>query len=401
MRLPYLPLLLLPLLLTSCIEEYVIPDPLVADAERPLYIEGHIISGGNSTFFVTQATPMYSRQEGVDDAHVVVESDGGFRSDAATCEGMGQYVVPTGTLNDTEQYRVVVTVGGETYASQWQRIMPPAPIDEVNFRENEYNRTVDIRVSSTAPDDAPRHYLFTYEENWEIESAKDFNYVGFLDHHKNERSIYFDASFYPLLTFESNPYRYCWKRRYSSNIILYSTQELESNAIRNFVVRSIPANTEEISVLYAIDVHQSVISDEAYDYYRNMERLTEQTGGLFSPTPYRYRGNVSCTTHPDAEVYGYVTASSSTMRRYILDPADLQRTSHYYSVGRTYYRPLSSGGPEWRTFCLYMVGQGGVLSVPIPEKIDPDTYYYDRECFDCLSRGGTKDKPSWWPNDHE
>lgn len=390
---------------SSCIEAYDIdPTDIAADA-RPLYIEGHIISGGNSSFFVTQATaigPSTSSEQAesvVDDATVTIESDAGFTSDAATYEGDGLYVIPSGTLNDLHQYRVVVKARGETFVSAWQHIMPSVPIKEVNFFENEYANAVDIRVSTTAPDDAPRHYLYTYEENWEIESKYDFHSWTFRTY--EGPSIMYDAKHYPLLTPDANPYLHCWKHRYSTNIQLYSTAELESNTVKDFVVRSIPARKEEISVLYAIDVHQSVLSDEAYDYYRNMEHLTENTGGLFSPTPYHYRGNISCTTHPDIEVYGYVTASASTMYRYILNPNDLLRIAHNYSTGRQFGKSQNENLDQWKSICLAAIQSGHVVYAPSPETINESTVYFDRICFDCFSRGGTKDKPTWWPNDHE
>lgn len=397
--------LLFTVVLVSCIEDYEIDPALIADAERPLYIEGHIISGGNSSFFVTHATaigPSTSAEQAesvVDDAIVTIESDAGFVSDAATYEGDGLYVISSGELNDLHQYRVVVKAQGETFVSAWQRIMPSIPIKEVNHYENEYANAVDIRVSTTAPDDAPRHYLYTYEENWEIESKYDFHSWTF---RSNEGStIMYDAKHYPLLTPDSNPYLHCWKHRYSTNIQLYSTAELESNTVKDLVVRSIPARKEEISVLYAIDVHQSVLSDEAYEYYRNMQRLTENTGGLFSPTPYHYRGNISCTTHPDLEVYGYVTASASTMYRYILNPNDLLRIAHNYSTGREFRKGQNVSREEWISTCLGAMLSGHVVYAPSVETINESTIYFERLCFDCLERGGTKAKPSWWPNDHE
>ena len=405
-----LPLLLLPFLLTSCIEEYEIPDALVSGAERPLYIDGHIISGGNSTFFVAQATEIGGYKTPVKGAEIIIESDTGFRSDAAEQLPTSEYVVTTGVLNDAHRYRVVVKVGDETYASRWQTLQPAVDIDEVGYTEyaDRYlgpDCHLEVWVSASAPDDAPRHYLYTYEENWEIE-ANDLRDGEILISRVSSTPIpiYYDPEAYPLLTDDSNPYVYCWVKRYSTDINLYSTAELSSNSVVRHTVRSINPDDERISRLYAIDVFQSTISDEAYDYYRLMERLTEDTGTLFAPTPQRLRGNVECVSHPQRVVYGYVNASSTSTKRLFIDPVSLQIVPHNY-VGWTYAtRNFNTTSlDQWIGNCLGAMRDGHVVATITdwPDRASDFIYLLSPTCYSCFARGGTKDKPAWWPNDHE
>lgn len=409
--------LLLLLLLTSCIDRIDLGDDVADLYRQQLYIEGRIMSGANSVFYVQRTIPMSQNNRNyVEDAELRIVSDQGFVSDAATLTEDHAYVISTGTLNDTEHYKLVAAIDGETYESDYLTLQPSLPIDSVWFTEHArehlgYNiwtkNHIDIHVAAHGDEHQARHYMWTWEEDYEFHAPYDISSP--IDGY---HLIYSPDIWLDVVPGVKNPYYYCWKHGESTDYNLYSTENLAQNVVSDVVVASFGKDSQSyggtirdglsprFSYLYAITVHQSTLDSTAYSYYRQMEQYTEEMGGLFSPTPYDLYGNLHCTSHPEVRVRGNVVASQVSNYRLFIDRKDVGLYVDYRPM-----EPLRKNTAyTWPNAneLRQLVEGGDVLGSLSPNNYAMAEAIFYRPCLDCrMSPGATKQKPAWWPNDDE
>lgn len=419
----FLILLTLLTLLTSCIDRIDLGEDVADQYRRQLYIEGRILSGATSVFYVQHTIPMtQTKREYVEEAELHIVSDQGFVSDAAVWnEDDKSYAIPTGTLNDTERYKLVAKVDGETYESDFLTLQPSLPIDEVWFTEHPRenighnlwsNDHIDIHVKTHGDDDAARHYMWTWEEDFEYHVPYDISLV----HGPLPDGVfpYYDASVWEgLEQHKTNPYYYCWKHGQSSDYRLYSTENLAQNVVNDVVIASFEKQptmmggpsvnqlSPRFSYLYSITVHQSTLDSAAYSYYHQMEQYTEEMGGLFSPTPYDLYGNLQCTSNPELRVRGNITASEVSSYRLFVPREEVHLKTDYDPVP-----PLDLDTYYGNIDVIQLLSQGHAFgTIGPPSNSGGKTklkYLFYRPCINCLSvEGATKQKPEWWPTDDE
>lgn len=94
----------------------------------------------------------------------------------------------------------------------------------------------------------------------------------------------------------------CWDiyRCYINCSNVLSDVFVNGKTITRRPIHKIPYCTED----YYIEVLQRSISTEAYTYWRTVDQLSTNNGSLFDTAPAAVRGNLSCTSHTDQEVYG-------------------------------------------------------------------------------------------------
>jgi hypothetical protein len=100
--------------------------------------------------------------------------------------------------------------------------------------------------------------------------------------------------------------------------------------------------------------------------------------------PSDVKGNISCVTNPEKNVLGYVPVSfRATKRAFIWGNAGI-------------YQPE----PSTCTTEKYWVDSGWTIyRIIVDEKlIGNEPTYAPIRCVDCTANGGSKNKPSWWPN---
>ena len=407
-------------LLASCIDEITFDAETARGYQDQLYIEGCIRSGAPSVFYVQHSVAMDANDLLlVPDARIRIVSDMGFVSEDATVADDGAYIIPTGTLNSAERYKLVAEVEGETYESELLTLADPVPIDSVYFEghASEYlgsnlwtKPSVEIKVDAHAPNDASRYYMWTYDEDFEFHAPYDLS--------ENQRDPHglipmFDPAQWPGVEhYGANPYYYCWIHNTSTAYELYNTASLTENRVKGHTIATFKrgaawATTDELtprfSHLYAVTVYQSVLDSAAYSYFRTMEQYTEEMGGLFSPTPQNLQGNIRCTTHPEKRAHGHIIASSTSSFRAFLSNSELRAL---YGVDVKYQpakerRKTPDNGAWWHE-CRDAIEWGNVVGVVEPDNVLTGEYIYPRPCYDCMrERGATKQKPEWWPNDDE
>jgi len=379
----------------SCVDEYTIPKTTAVEYEAEIVIEGRILSGEESVIHLSYTTPLNHEEEapGILNAQVYIIGQNGYRSEAAEFDLEDDcYVIDTRTLENNTLYAVEATVDGETYQSDFQPLLTSPEIDEVTWKENE--SSISIFVTTQAEKDDSRHFMWSFEEDWEFHADVDMR------GNDKIKPIY-NKAHYPDLTETHNPYLFCWMHDVSRHINLHSSSNLSENLVKDVKLHEISIEDIRISYIYSILVKQWSLTDEAYQYFSTMKQYTEESEGLFTPVLSDLQGNITCLSNPDKRAHGYVLASSVTTKRIFIYEEDFEHMRTLYSnpicsptpYDTELWGELRSSFP-WLSPWVIMAKDGSWR--------DFDSILYDWDCVDCRhTPGATKKRPDFWPNHHE
>ncbi len=290
------------------------------------------------------------------------------------------------------EYRLVIENANGTYASSWSKALSPGVIDSLSFRINDNRTFMHILVSAHGDGQEDAYYRWTVTENWE--------------YHSDVESLFkvVRTGEYPNYVYDLEPYSldeniyYCWSSGTRGEILTASIEDLTEDRLVDHQLYSLGNRDERLSVLYAAIVQQSRISGEAYRYWETMRQNGTDIGGLFSPEPYEHRGNVVNLDHPEELVLGYVDVQSTIRDTLFVENAE---TRFYRSSREPLPAPDTLSTPdEWKK----AFETGFLPGVDVYHDLTGRLLGYEwwpARCVDCRYRGGTKDKPSWWPNSHK
>ena len=379
--------------LSSCIDEYIITDDqLLKSSENVLYIDGRILIGAMSYVYIEEPVSLNSPNAAkfVENATVTLIGDNGYDSGAILYnKDSNRYDIDTYDIDPNVKYKIIVNHNGNTYESEYLVSSPAPEIKDLYFREERIRKNLIFYVDAEG-DENTHNFMWTFDEDYEVHASVNMLYTM----HDNGYIINYAPSAFPDLDKEKkyNPYLYCWTHTNSTNINIYSTVNLTENVVKMHEVFRLNANLARFDHLYCMTLYQSAITDEAYNYYSTMKRLTELTGSLFSPMPSDVKGNIHCTKGSGSDPRGYITASQVTYKRLFIDNKDI-------TLKRDYKLDYIPGGHF--VVDSEKLKEGYVLwsSKLIDSKDSDERLYYPWAC-NC-QKVSTKIKPEWWPNDLE
>lgn len=371
-----IPMLIAWLGCVSCISDY---EPKGIDMIRDLLVVDGIITNGETKINLRKSiglTDKFNKDEFVNDAKVTVERQDGVQYVGTLFSDKGDYRITTGELDMEQPYRLRVLVGGLEYESDYVIPVATPPIDNVKFQQAGRGEEVHLCVSTHNDQEGSKYYRWIYKENWEIK-AEMFMVAEYTT---DEGVLKYD------LVSSNNAY-YCWSKDSTKAILLGTSDKLTENVISNKRLLTISPDNQRLSIMYHVEVEQYALHREAYDYYFNLQKNVEEPGSLFAPIPSELKGNIRCVSNPEIPVIGYVEVSTVTRdKRFLPEIKDM-------------YEPLRSG-------CSYSLEYGAEHSkdpgygfLTYSPEMPADHVLAPRRCVDCRL-SGTKNKPSWWPNDH-
>jgi len=143
---------------------------------------------------------------------------------------------------------------------------------------------------------------------------------------------------------------------------------------------------------YSILVTQYSITKEAFDYWKQLKKTTEEIGTLFGPLPSQLTGNFSSIQNPKELVIGFFSIGSVAENRIFIESKELVAAAQY----DTPYR-------NCELFSLLLpdvpddIGTLIVSDILSPNGPNIIGYTYAAEqCVDCRLTGGTLTKPDFW-----
>ena len=384
--------LLAALAATACIYDY---NPQIEGEGGYLIVEGNIVVGDysdistNWSWSLVDSTDAQSEERAriLASNRMHIEASNGTRYEPVATAGFlasGRSArFDMREADPSLEYRLVIENIHGTYASLWESALPPGEIDSLSFAISEDKHTMSIRVSSHSGEGPGSYYRWSVTETWEYHADTYALY-------KVVEEPEFDVV--PLEYYEENNYR-CWQTMARPEIMTATTEGLTEDRLVNHQLYTLDYHDERVSVLYSPEVVQMRIPEEAYRYWQVMQRNSEDVGGLFSPEPSELRGNVANVDDPSEMVLGYVGVMSVSRRRMMVDNLMTQFYKKPYSSPitldtlRTKPEYLECYQKDWLPSIDIFSDNGGWLGIE----------WWPARCVDCRRKGGTRDKPKYWP----
>jgi hypothetical protein len=174
--------------------------------------------------------------------------------------------------------------------------------------------------------------------------------------------------------------------------MIASTAHLSQDRVFEKPLVSMGSSDMRVSYIYSMELTQMAISKEAYIYWENIRKNSDDIGGIFSPQPSEIQGNIKCVSNPSERVLGYISAAVVSKKR-----------KYAYGVDMGIYTPPKNCesvnvGPENPVSIeeLYLTGYDVVSYFEDTN----ESYWVTKRCVDCRVYG-TKNKPAFWPTNHK
>lgn len=146
----------------------------------------------------------------------------------------------------------------------------------------------------------------------------------------------------------------------STNFIPLDGTELSVNSITDFMLYDIPISPI-LSEGYYLRVFQQSVTDDAFEYWSQVNQVAARTGSLFEAPAGRVKSNITNVNDPEEETFGYFYATEEREIRVFVDPS-------------------LAGNPALT--CPGALNQGGAAP---------------SNCCDCLTvANSSTERPSWW-----
>jgi hypothetical protein len=326
-------------------------------------------------------------------AKVTVESDAGGTYPLAEA-GKGNYVAVGLNLNTANKYRLDITTSdGKIYQSDFVPVKSSQPIDSVSYQVQN-NNAVQISVSTHDPSNSSQYYRWFYNETWII-------------HAKYESSLMLQTVPKDTVVYRDPAHQIfrCWLSDVSSDIVLGSTAKLAKDILVNSPVAILPSTSEKFTERYSILVKQYALTTDAYNYYVQLRKNTEQLGSIFDPQPSELTGNIHCISNPAEKVIGYITAGVPAQQRIYINADQLPVGPNW--IPNTPYNDCSFDtslffNPKTKQneveANIYSGFEIPILTVGNPGQPPLGYTGSSGECVDCTVRGPSK-PPSFWTNE--
>jgi hypothetical protein len=293
--------------------------------------------------------------------------------------GGGQYYMEGYFTRPENKYQIqIITEDHKEYASDFVGIKQTPPIDSINYVIN--GDDLEINVNAHDPSGQTRYYRWSYIETWEYQS--------------NYASMWVLDNGLPRVREQYEDINTCWRTDTLKKIMVASTTHLSEDLVTNFNLRKIDRSSIMLSRMYSILVKQQALTQEAYDYWVNLQKVSENLGSMFDPLPGQVNGNIHSITDPAEPVIGYFSAGEVREKRIFLVPEDLPGDFADYLAD---FCPIDTilnedlhlvQDPDALISAVYPLGPPVIIGYRTAPK----------PCIDCRKlAGGLTAKPSFWP----
>lgn len=378
--------------LTCCTKPY--NPPAVKAATGYLVVEGVINAGNDTTKFQLSHTISLGSDSSIAPvigATVVIQGNDNS-SYTLTGNNAGIYMAPPLGLNISKEYRIdIKTTDGKEYQSDYVPVKVTPAIDSVStvIKSN----GLQVNLNTHDPANNTRYYRWDYTETWEFHAKYFSDYVS-----NGDTVIYRQPA---------DQIYFCYNNDNSTNILLGSSAKLSQDVISTAPITFVPSTSEKIETEYSILVRQYALTNDAYTFWTNLKKNTEQLGSIFDALPSQINGNIHCVNDPNEPVIGYISASTIASKRIFVDNLTLPFT----------WVPTYPYQCELDSFLLkkkidnqivnqenqvfnYNKGAAKGAWVPISAIVDFGVLIghtgTSEECGNCSIRGSLI-KPSFWP----
>lgn len=371
-------ILALTTIVISCLDPYTPPES--SKNLSYLVVDGFINATDNTcTVTLSRTLPLEASEINYEEgAHIILQnSDGG--EIALSEEGTGRYSVSGLVLDRTKTYKLrVFTEEGKEYESDLVEIKESPKIDSVTW--DEIPEGVGIFVNTHDPNNNTRYYQWKFTETYLYTSA----FQSFLK-----------ETIDTVVERVPGEFMYhCWQTVNSSSILVSSSVKLDQDIISDFRVNQIPLKSISLSMRYSIEVEQRALNKEAFEYWQQLRKNTEDLGTIFDPLPSERLGNLRCVSNPEEIVLGYFSASTVHKQRIFFSRNEIELPlGHRFDTGyESCQLKVVLFGED-----LYGNIPVNVATKPVGGFFEPIGYNVSTpDCVDCRRKGGVNVQPDFW-----
>ena len=305
--------------------------------------------------------------------------------------GNGVYTIAALNIqNSTDKWAVkIVTSDGKVYESDFVPVKNSPPIDNFGYQV----KSNGVQLYSNAHDNTnnTRYYRYDYTETWIIH-PKYGSQMKVVRTPVDTTVVYRDPD---------DERETCWITDISTSISLNSTEKLTQDVVSNNPVVFLASTSEKIEDRYRILLKQYALTKEAFEYWTNLKKNTEQLGSIFDALPSEIPGNIHCITTPSEPVIGYISVGSVSQMVTYVDTRNLPiswiPSTPYNDCeldSALFFNPKTK-----KNDVKDIIYNGSAFVVgPIYATGNPNPIgytYSSQYCSDCTVRGTNK-QPSFW-----
>jgi hypothetical protein len=315
-------------------------------------------------------------------ANVKISDDQGH-SYKLVDSGKGYYETPEKNLVGIPGYKytlVITTPDSVKYSSSTVTMLESPAIDSLYYEEVKHTRIqenqtyedtwMNILVDTHDDKNGVQNYLYDFQETWEVNLLAN----PIILHH-SERPENYERVFVR----SDDTKKICWVTKNSNTLVIANTAKNTLNELNHFPVQQIGPYESKLHVRYSILVRQYALPEELYTYFKDLQDVNINTGGLYEKIPAPVFGNI--TSADGKKAVGYFMASTVSTKRIFI----LRSEHHLETVNQNsdcYYFDYNLANSQ-KYLLGYQVLSGGKV------------YGTTEGCTDCTLYG-TNVKPSFW-----
>ena len=301
------------ILLYSCV------DPIKFESNSPgedfVFYGNFTQLNEDQEFFISSTSNFGKHGDPVTQASVVIKDDQGGCADYLEMEE-GKYILPAGTFQGFpgRYYHIEIDFqNGVSYFTIPQEMPSPIEVSNIYFTIGNKDETSSsgVTVEKTVIDvkiDTP------------LKNEKEEN--AYLRWTVDEVYSFTDRSCGP---FDYALTCYFIDQVDASASLLFKNVEGTQENLKGYNVRSrLLLPYDEFTGRHYFIVRQNTISEESYNYWEEINIVTNQTGSLFDRQPARVRGNIFKKDNEAAFVIGKFDVSGQDVARIFTTPDDIK-----------------------------------------------------------------------------
>ncbi len=376
-------MLLLAILLPGCVDPYT---PEIKESQESLVVEGFLSDRpGYQYIYISRSSP-YNNPGLIPEelCQVWVDDDRGnsFEFKEGKPGVYSCWMTSTQLVSETAYTLNILTAKEILYVSDQESLSSPSPpIDSVYYEMKTletsdpeiFQQGIQFYLDLDAGEYKSNNYRWELIETWEYHASHyaDFYFIN------GELHLVAD----PDLLYN------CWHTARVENLYTASTKHLSDNIITRHPLHFVSDKTNRLRFRYSLLVRQYSLNDDAYEYWDQMRRQNQESGGLYETQPSRLSGNIHNVNDPDELVLGFFNVSSTSEKRiFASNVLGLHFRIPYCDLDTV---ETIEGFPYGRTDTIYLMSLSDMTMGP------PYAYGWGT-CFDCTNDGGTNIKPDFW-----
>lgn len=364
-----------------------------------LVVEGMINSGSDSTIIKLNRTVKLSGATNINpELKAVLTVEGDDNSNYPLVEKPnGVYIFPGLNLNAVHKYHLRIrTTNGKEYLSNFEAVLNTPQVDSLAYHIQ--SDGVSVNVNTHDPKNATRYYRWEYDETWIYTSRFQSLFKS-----NGDTILYRDMINDDIYT--------CWRTELATTIVLGSSAKLSQDVISDIPITFISRHSDKIRSKVSILVRQYGLSKDAYNFWQNLQKNSQQLGSIFDAQPSQINGNIHSTSNAGEPVIGYVSVGNYTTKRFFIDEHNLPPwidppsapegcPAHQYAF--KYTDPIS--GLVVNQVDQHINYNKAIFQIELPiegyyNKITHEKLGYTAsypECVDCRLQHGTNKQPDFW-----